>query len=512
MNERKWYLRTKDETFGPESGETLVSWAEMGRIQPGQEISDDNVIWTKVEDVPFLDMRFSIDIGDGNPRGPFNKAAADALIASGRLPAAARVVETRAPFPEPEPEPVVEEPSDDVMASAPDAPSPEPEAEEPSDSGMTRTPDAPEPETVVEETSDTQDAPPPEPEVKILERIVEVPVEKIVEKEVRVEVPVEKIVEKIVTVVDETRVKELEGMLAEERQRVASLQEKLDESSKQASAQRSELARLEGELANGAGREKALEERLAETTAKFEKSAQDAVDRELKLNEQVAALEDELRRLPQAASEVAEIQAAMYGLITKEADEINALLSVEKAEAEEFRKRCEARCDRLLERRRELLKRAGANIEDMTRRSLVDRPEDPRTAQLRRELEELRRADEKKTLDAMARIRDLEAVVRERESEMRRSSEGLKDLAELRRENSDLREQLKSRERELLAERESSEAIRQREAANHQAMVARLRSLEAPTLGISAAGTANQSREAKMVKIPGWMHIGAGKK
>ena len=79
MDEAKWYLRTLDETFGPETEAQLVAWARVGRIQPGQEISDDNVIWRKVEEVPFLDMRFSIDLGDGNPRGPYNKAAAEAL-------------------------------------------------------------------------------------------------------------------------------------------------------------------------------------------------------------------------------------------------------------------------------------------------------------------------------------------------------------------------------------------------------------------------------------------------
>ena len=67
----QWYLRTQDETFGPESMEKLVEWARLGRIQPGQEVSDDNEIWRRVEDVPFLDMRFSIDLGDGNPRGDF---------------------------------------------------------------------------------------------------------------------------------------------------------------------------------------------------------------------------------------------------------------------------------------------------------------------------------------------------------------------------------------------------------------------------------------------------------
>ena len=511
MNERKWYLRTQDETFGPETGDTLVSWAKMGRIQPGQEVSDDNVIWTKVEEVPFLDMRFSIDIGDGNPRGPFNKAAADALIASGRLPAAAKVVETRAPFPapEPEPEPVVEENPDDGMARTPDAPLPEPVDEQPSE------PVVEESVPVVEQPSDdgrarTPDAPLPEPEVKIVEKIVEVPVEKIVEKEVRVEVPVEKIVEKVVTVVDDTRVKELEGMLAEERARVASLQGKFDESSKTASEQRNEIARLEGEIKNGAEREKAMEERIADANAKFEQAARDAVDREMKLNEQISALEDELRRLPQAASEVADIQAAMFGLMAKEAEEINAVLSVEKAEAEEFRKRSEARCDRLLERRREILKMSGANIEEMTRKSLIERPEDPRTAQLRRELDELRRADEKKTLDAMARIRDLESALKERDADSRRIEAEKSDVAQLRGEISQLREQLRSRERELLAERERAEAFRQREAANQQAMIARLKVLESPSIGISSEASSNQHREARKVKISSWLRLGAG--
>ena len=512
MDVRKWYLRTQDETFGPETEETLVSWAKMGRIQPGQELSDDNVIWTRVEEMPFLDMRFSIDIGDGNPRGPFNRAAADALIASGRLPATARVVETRAPFP------VADHPSETAVEP--------PEAA--TDSGRTDPP-AVEPDGHPQEQQFDFDAPPSEadapsvsaedvkpaadePEVKILEKIVEVPVEKIIEKEVRIEVPVEKIVEKVVTVVDETRVKELEALLAEERSRAASLQQRYDESSRAASEQRNEIARLEGEIKNGAEREKALEARVSEATAKFVKAAGEAADREKKLTEQMTALEDELRRLPQAASEVASIQAAMYGIMTKEAEEIETLLAVEKAEADEFRKRSEARFDRLLERRRVLLKRAGTNIEDMTRKALVDRPEDPRTVHLRRELEELRRQDEKKILDAQVRIRDLEASVADHEAAARRAATGLKDVAELRRENAELRERLKTCEHELLVERESAESARQRETLNRQAMVARLKSLESPNLGITVSDSSVQSHEAKLVRLPGWMSIGSSRK
>ena len=540
MNERKWYLRTQDETFGPETGDTLVSWARMGRIQPGHEISDDNVIWTKVEEVPFLDMRFSIDIGDGNPRGPFNRSAAEALLASGRLPAASRLVETRVPFldvEEPDAvgetslveedagEPVTEPQAESKpeLADRLDSGTPSPAADEPvpADAEATSGSEVRIVEKVVEVPvekiveKEVRVEVPVEKIVeveKFVEKVVEVPVEKIVEKEVRIEVPVEKIVEKIVTVVDDTRVKELESQLAEERDRAAALRTKLDETSKTASEQRSELVRLDGDLKNSAERVKSLEERLADVSTRFEKTARDAADRELKLNEQVSALEDELRRLPQAASEVADIQAAMFGLMTKEAEEINALLAIEKAEAEEFRKRCEARCDRLLERRRDILKRAGSNVESMTHKALVDRPEDPRTVQLRRELEELRRQDEKKTLDAMARIRDLEAVVKERDAEMRRSAERLQDISELRRENAAMRDKLRACEHELLTERERSEAARQREAASNQAMVARLKELESPSIGVSSAAAATQSREARSVKIPGWMRLGAGGK
>ena len=155
MSETKWYLRTQNDTFGPESEAKLVEWAKLGRIQPGQEISEDNVIWHRVEDMAFLDMRFSIDIGDGNPRGPFNRAAAEALLASGRLPKTSTIVEVREPFPEESGE--TEESGGQPLVV----------------------------EKVVEE-------PVVDPEVMV--------VEKEVVKEVRVEVPVEKIVEKIVEV------------------------------------------------------------------------------------------------------------------------------------------------------------------------------------------------------------------------------------------------------------------------------------------------------------------------
>ena len=446
MNETKWYLRTQNDTFGPESEAKLVEWAKLGRIQPGQEISDDNVIWRRVEDVPFLDMRFSIDIGDGNPRGPFNRAAAEALLASGRLPKTSTLVEVREPFPEEEQPTAVEE----------------------------------QPTAVEEQPAAV------EPEVKVVEKIVEVPVEKIVEK----------VVEKVV--VDETRVKELEGLLEEERRHTAELQGRLDESLRNAA----EASKVAKETENALRAEVAFGK---EQIGKCESSLKDAADRENKYAEQVKSLEDELRRLPQAASEVADIQAAVYSIITDEAKELERVLDQEKAEFETIKKRYAERADRTQERRRELLKRSGANLEDMTRRALLNRPEDSRTAQLRRELDELRRTHEHAMLDDADRVRTLTEKLRRAEEERKRTAEGMRDVTQLQAEAQNLRELLQAREKDLLSERQRNEELVRQQAAKQQTLLARLASLESPSIGTSKSMSTNQSREAKQVKLPGWM-------
>ena len=450
MSDAKWYLRTQDETFGPETQAKLVEWARLGRIQPGQEVSEDNISWTRVEDVAFLDMRFSIDLGDGNPRGPFNRAAAEALLASGRLPRTASLVETRAPF--------------DV------------ETVETVENG----------ETV-------------EKVVKVpVEKVVEVPVEKIVEKivEKTIEVPVEKIVEKII--VDETRVKELEGLLDEERRHTADLQARLDESSRKAS-----------DAAKAAVmRENALRAEVAaaqDLVVKHESSLKDAANRENKYIEQVQALEDELRRLPQAASEVADIQAAVYSIITGEAEDLTRIIDAEKREFEELKQRYTARADKLLERRHELLKRSGYNIEDMTRKALLNRPEDPRAVQLRKEFDEFRRAHDHLVLDKDEQIRELSEQLRLSKADGKRAEAGMKDVTQLRHELEQLHERLQTREKELLAERQQNEELRQQQAARQQALLARLASLESPSIGTAGSLSTNQSREAHQVKLPGWM-------
>ena len=455
MGDAKWYLRTQDETFGPETEAKLIEWAKLGRVQPGQEISDDNVIWTKVEDVAFLDMRFSIDIGDGNPRGPFNRAAAEALLASGRLPPTATMVETRAPF---------EDGKEAVREGTGRTAEEDRALTAPADHEVKVV------EKVVEKIVEV-------PVEKIVEKIVEVPVEKIVEKEVRIEVPVEKIVEKEVekVVVDETRVKELEGLLEEERRHTADLQQRVDDGIRSASELKAQLVERETRVA--------------------------------KLSEQVVALEDELKRLPAAASEVADIQAAVFKIMQDEAAVIATTLEREKSEFEEMRKRHQAREELLTERRREILKMSGRDLEEMTRKALVQRPEDPRTACLRKDYEELQRVHEKAMLDSEAKIRQLTDQMREYRSQELRNSESLRDMTQLRAETEALRERLQRAEKDLMDERQRSEEMRQREATGKHALMARLAALESPSIGTPASLETNQSREAKMVKLPNWMRL-----
>ena len=483
----QWYLRTQDETFGPESQEQLVEWARLGRIQPGQEISDDNDIWRRVEDVPFLDMRFSIDLGDGNPRGPFNRAAAEALLASGRLPPTATMIETRAPFDESAPE----------SAASGEAPAESPAA------------------------SDQQ-------EVKVVEKIVqkvvekrvevpvEVPVEKIVEKEVVKEVPVEQIVEKIV--VDETRVAELTRQVEEGSARAKDLERRLEESEARAKELQAKVEtgdararELAEKVDRGEARNRELDEMLAAATrvaGENEKACADEQAANAKLREQIAALEDELRRLPQTASEIADIQAAVYSIMTGEAEELAALIDAEKKDAEEFRRRHQERADRLAERRRTLLVRAGTNIEDMTKKALVSRPEDPRTARIAKESEEFRRLAERRAADSERQVRDLTERLRLSQAETARAAAGERDLTQMRAEIEELRARLQAREKELLSEKQANETMRQHQAASQQAMMARLAALESPSIGTAQSLSTNQSREARLVKLPSWMRIG----
>ena len=466
----KWYLRTQDDTFGPETRERLLEWAKMGRIQPGQEVSSDGETWQPAVEIPFLDMRWSIDIGDGTPRGPFNKHAAEALLHSGRLPPGSKLVEVEPAFGNYEPEePAAEPVTETAGKTSSEQTVPEADAADVSQAPEIR---------VVEKIVEVPVERIVEKEV-IKEIVKEVPVEKIVEKEVRVEIPVEKIVEKEVRVevpvervVEKERIVEVESaaLLAKAAALEAAVTAAKEEGARALSAERAEIDRAKREL----------EEAKRETLT----------------------LESEIKRLPSNAKEAADMEAAVYWLMRGEADDLERMLAEEKQEAEAAQKRWRERSEKLAARRIEILKKIGDDAKDMKQRALRMNPVDPRTTQVKQELDALRIVAERNAYESGMRIKDLTRSLNEKTMEAKRLSVQVEDVKRLQEQIRELREKLHVRERELQAERQKVEEVRRSCAASQQALLARLSELESGMPGYS-----NQSREAhaQASRFPSWM-------
>ena len=452
----QWYLRTQDETFGPESKNRLLEWARLGRIQPGQEISSDGETWTPATEVPFLDMRWSIDIGDGRPRGPFNKAAAQALLSSGRLPPGSRLVEVRPPFEPP--------------ASPP--PARENRACRDSSGEMPLPP---------EEGRACRDQARPD-ETSALRQEIERLKESLKEAEGRV------------------RAARREAKDAAEAARAA--EERMSAVMAQNAAIESEKAQALKDLDELAAAKTASENELAAERAEAQKALAASKANETKYEGRIQELSDEIKRLPPTARLAADAQAAVYTLMKDEADDIAVGIEAETRELDELRRLHQARRERLIARRQEILKRIGTDAEDMTRRALMAHPEDPRTAHMRQELEALHILQEKAAAESDRKVRDLATKLRERDAEVNRLRQQAADMTVLYRQLQELRERLKVREKELMEERQKAEGERQQHAAAQQALMARLSALE-----MGLPGATNQSREARSVRLAPWMGL-----
>ncbi|MDY5596979.1 MAG: hypothetical protein SPG40_05735 [Kiritimatiellia bacterium] len=465
----KWYLRTQDDTFGPETKDRLVEWARMGRIQPGQDVSEDGENWRPAVEVPFLDMRWSIDIGDGTPRGPFNKHAADALLKSGRLPPGAKLIEVVPAFEEGGRGNVATE---EVWSLDGEGAAVAEAAEEPA---ATEDP----PSARLQETdSDLGDN-----NVRIVEKIVKVPVE--VVKEVVREVPVEKVVEK-------ERIVHVESpeLLA----RAAALETELSAVREEAVAFRRKAEEVAAEVA--ATREEA---------AVFRKRAEEGEAKAAAAKQETLTLEGEIRRLPSNAKEAADTEAAVYWLLRGEADDLMNVLESEKAEAEAAQKRWRERSERLAARRVEILKLIGGDAQDMKNRALRANPADPRTVQLRQELDALRLVAEKSAYESGQRIKDLTRELNEKRTEADRLAAQVMDVKRLQEQIQRLREMLQDRERDLVAERQANEELRRNAESAQQALLKRLSELEGGLRGNGGLGHSQDPSHSS--RFPIWMKL-----
>lgn len=478
-----WYLRTQDDTFGPETKERLIEWARMGRIQPGQEISSDGETWLPATEITFLDMRWSIDIGDGQPRGPFNKHAAQALLASGRLPKGSRLIET-VPPPESEPPEPPAQPEQAVES--------EPAVE--SESAVESEPIAesePVPDSKQDESAHSAL---PVSDASAAERdALQKELEEARQALATARAEKRKAEESFATALKEAQT--LTGTLADARKETEALKDALAEAQAKAAADvkhvQDELVQTRDQLVRTRDELSAVRSTLTNTQAEQTEN-----------ENRIQLLSDEIKRLPASAQLAADAQAAVYTLMRDEAEELAATLEIEAKEAEAFRLARQKRMDRLLARRQEILKHIGTDADDMTRRALLAHPEDPRTVHLRQELDALRILQEKTSLESERRMKELNAQLRERETEITRLRRQAADQTALFRQLQETREKLLRREQELVQERQRAEAERQQHETAQQTLLTRLSALE-----LGAPGATHQSREARNVRLAPWMGL-----
>lgn len=476
----QWWLRAQDEVFGPVTRDNLLEWAQMGRIQPGQDVSEDGENWKPATEIAFLDMRWSIDIGDGTPRGPFNKQAAQALLASGRLPRGSKLVEV---VPEPvdqkaEPEPAPQE--DESAAQAQSACVDEPKVASSNEIAELR------------QQLETLQAGLRAAEARAAEaerRVDEA------RREAAAELAARETEHAAEIAARETELKKKETALAEKDAALAAKDTALAEKETALAEKDSALTAAHRETSEAESMAKAAESDLAALFSSAQAN-------EAAYENRIQSLSEEIKRLPPTAQLAADAQAAVYALMKEEADELAAALEAENREAEAFRQYRRQRTERLLARRQEILRRLGTDADDMTRRALKAHPEDPRTAHLRQELDALRILQERSALEADRKIRDLSAKLRESVSEVNRLRAQSVDVTVIYRQLQDAREKLSAREKDLVEERQKSEIERQQHAAAQQALLTRLSSLE-----MGMPGATNQSREARSVRLAPWMGL-----
>ena len=268
--------------------------------------------------------------------------------------------------------------------------------------------------------------------------------------------------------------------------------------------------RAEGEKALSAAREQHEQELLAtrqqgEQALSAERAESERTKKELEeAKRETLTLESEIRRLPSNAKEAADTEAAVYWLMRDEADDLERAIAEEKAEAEAAQKRWHARADRLAARRIEILKRIGDDAKDMKSRALRANPVDPRTVQLRQELDALRLVAEKSAYESGQRIKDLTRALNEKTTEASRLAAQVADVKRLQDQIQELRERLQLREKELMVERQASEELRRAAESAQQSLLKRLSELES-----GLPGHTDQSREARAQasRFPSWMQL-----
>lgn len=493
---RQWFLRINGETvFGPVSTEGLVVWAEQGRILPGHEVSTDRKKWVQAVSVALLDMRWFVDDGEGELRGPLNRLAAEALLKSGKVPEGSQLVS-----------------ADEVEANG---------VGEREGTGEEKT-NEPLPDAVLRvrvrelegmvnglrerlsKLSDANTLETVQHERDVLSSLVkEVEAQRdtltrSAEKDARTHERKEEVARQ--------QVKKLEQLVEEAENRLRLAEAAVSE---QAAGFGRRLAEVE---AAGVARVAALERRIAEAEARagatekaFAELLTDANARDAAYQEKIAALEKACAQSPEEITRFYADQAAVFELMKAEADDLAAGMELERKFIDQLKEWGGQRQQALLERRQSLLKQMGSSPAEMTRRAAREQPSDPNAARVRAELDNLRIAHQRELRQAEECERDLQRKLRVLEAESGKLLGQATEGEKMGRRVQELSEVLRKREQELSDERKSREAEREQYQSSQQALMMRIETLEKASRPTTPDEI--QSAEARTVKLASWMRL-----
>ena len=493
---RQWFLRINGETvFGPVSTKGLIVWAEQGRILPGHEVSTDRKKWLQAISVPLLDMRWFVDDGEGELRGPLNRSAAEALLKSGKVPEGAQLLS-----------------SDEVETNT--GADRDEKREEPPQEAL--------PDSVLRvrirelegmvnglrerlaKLSDASALETVQHERDVLSSLVK-------EAEAQRETCLRNADK------DNRARDRREELLRQQVKKLEQQAEEADNRSRLSEAAAAEQAAgfqcriAEAEAAN-AGRVAELERCVAAAEEKaraaekgFAELLNDANARDADYQAKIAVLEKACAQPPEETSRFFADQAALFELMKAEADELAAGMELERKYMDQLKELGSQRQQVLLARRQLLIKQLGGSPAEMTRRVVREQPSDPNAARLRAELDNLRITYEREVSQAEERERGLQRKLRVLEAESGKLLGQAAEGEKISRRLQEMAEVLRKREQELADERKNREAECEQYQSSQQALLMRIETLEK---GLKPSTPDEiQSLEARNVKLASWMRL-----
>ena len=548
----EWFLRTGGETvFGPVTRDGLIVWAEQGRILPGHEVSADRKKWIPAVSVDFLDMRWYVDDGEDELRGPLNRLAAETLIKSGKVSAEAQIVSADEVDAEDGDAEADEKPSAAPRGKATPAKSqvqelglglPEqPARARASATDAARTAKVEELEALCETLKRTG-----EKDARAAEKRAEALRQQVKKQEAEIEdlnarLTVER--QPAAPVVDEALVRERDELLVRldeiccERdallasaadqdeafkgllQRISELEQKAlaetqnTDTAKQAlDANEQVIQELRRELQSW--QHACQKSTAAEQTAMARATAVEAdlADllalanaRDTENAEKIAKLEKNASQSPEEIAQFYADQAAIYQVCKHELESLSKTMELERTYFEQLKHVSAQRMEATQERKQVLMRQLGNSPADMTRLSAREQLSDPGAVRIRNEFDNLRFTHERDMRQAEDRERDMQRKLHVFESEVGRLRSLALEGERLGKRVQELSEQLRKREYELSETREKSEAEREQFQGSQKALLARIEALER---GVRPEPTETvQAADAKTVKLASWMRF-----